>query len=70
VERIVTQIRKTWPNVRIVLRADSGFARDNIGYIADKPTAAKRGGGTARPETSNSTQSENWPTETHQATTL
>jgi hypothetical protein len=30
VERIVTQIRKSWPRVRIILRADSGFARDKL----------------------------------------
>ena len=30
VERIVLQIRKTWPKVRIILRADSGFARDDL----------------------------------------
>jgi len=30
VGRIITQIRKTWPNVRIVLRADSGFAREAL----------------------------------------
>ena len=30
VERIVTQIRKTWPKVRIILRADSGFARNRL----------------------------------------
>lgn len=30
VERIVTQIRKAWPNVRVVLRADSGFARNAL----------------------------------------
>ena len=29
-ERIVKQIRKSWPNVRIILRADSGFARDGL----------------------------------------
>ena len=28
VERIVRQIRARWPNVRILLRADSGFARE------------------------------------------
>jgi hypothetical protein len=28
VARIVGQIRSRWPKVRIVLRADSGFARD------------------------------------------
>src|SRR5215204_4040878 len=28
VARIVKQIRRSWPHVRIVLRADSGFARD------------------------------------------
>jgi Transposase DDE domain group 1 len=30
VERIVKRIRQTWPNVRIVLRADSGFCRENL----------------------------------------
>ncbi|HEX3485322.1 MAG TPA: IS1380 family transposase, partial [Micropepsaceae bacterium] len=30
VERIVTQIRKRWQTVRIVLRADSGFAREEL----------------------------------------
>jgi hypothetical protein len=30
VERIVGQIRSRWPEVRIVLRADSGFARDAL----------------------------------------
>jgi hypothetical protein len=30
VERIVTQIRARWPRVKIVLRADSGFARDEL----------------------------------------
>ena len=30
VERIVSQIRTRWPKVRIVLRADSGFARDAL----------------------------------------
>ena len=30
VERIVTQIRGRWPQVRIVLRADSGFAREAL----------------------------------------
>lgn len=29
-ERIVTQVRAHWPAVRIVLRADSGFARDAL----------------------------------------
>ena len=29
-ERIVEQIRHTWPEVKIVVRADSGFCRDNI----------------------------------------
>jgi hypothetical protein len=28
--RIVSQIRRRWPNTRIVLRADSGFARDDL----------------------------------------
>ncbi len=28
--RIVTQIRRRWPKVRILLRADSGFARDAL----------------------------------------
>jgi hypothetical protein len=30
VERIVAQIRARWPRVRILLRADSGFARDEL----------------------------------------
>ena len=30
VARIVAQIRDRWPNVRIVLRADSGFAREEL----------------------------------------
>ena len=30
IERIVSQIRVRWPQVRIVLRADSGFARETL----------------------------------------
>lgn len=30
VERIITQIREAWPRVRIILRADSGFARNAL----------------------------------------
>jgi len=30
VERIVKQIRRSWPKVRVILRADSGFARDGL----------------------------------------
>src|SRR2546427_2705211 len=30
VARIVGEIRRSWPKVRILLRADSGFARDNL----------------------------------------
>jgi hypothetical protein len=30
VARIVAQIRRRWPRVRILLRADSGFARDDL----------------------------------------
>src|SRR5262249_29157614 len=30
VERIVSQIRARWPTVRIILRADSGFAREAL----------------------------------------
>jgi hypothetical protein len=30
VARIVAQIRKRWPDVRILLRADSGFTRDDL----------------------------------------
>ena len=30
VERIAAQIRESWPRVKIVLRADSGFARDEL----------------------------------------
>jgi Transposase DDE domain group 1 len=28
--RIVAQIRRRWPKVRILVRADSGFARDEL----------------------------------------
>ena len=30
VARIVAQIRRRWPRVRILLRGDSGFCRDNL----------------------------------------
>src|SRR5512147_799800 len=30
IERIVGHIRQTWPRVRIILRADSGFARERL----------------------------------------
>lgn len=30
VERLVTQMRARWPKVQIILRADSGFARDGL----------------------------------------
>jgi hypothetical protein len=30
VKRIVTHIRRKWPHVRIIVRADSGFARDDL----------------------------------------
>jgi Transposase DDE domain group 1 len=30
IARIVAQIRRQWPNTRIILRADSGFARDAL----------------------------------------
>ena len=30
VARIVAQIRRRWPKVRILLRADSGFAREEL----------------------------------------
>jgi hypothetical protein len=30
IERIVTQIRARWPRVKIILRAASGFARDEL----------------------------------------
>jgi hypothetical protein len=30
VQRIVAQIRESWPEVRIILRADSGFCRDGL----------------------------------------
>jgi Transposase DDE domain group 1 len=29
-ERIITKIRKRWPKVRIILRGDSGFCRDDL----------------------------------------
>jgi len=30
VERIVAQVRERWPNVKVTIRADSGFARDAL----------------------------------------
>ena len=30
IERIISQIRERWPKVKIVIRADSGFCRDDI----------------------------------------
>jgi hypothetical protein len=30
VERIIKQIRQSWPEVRIILRADSGFCRESL----------------------------------------
>ena len=30
VARVVARIRASWPKTRIVLRADSGFARDDL----------------------------------------
>jgi hypothetical protein len=30
IQRVVARIRQTWPNVRIVLRGDSGFCRDYL----------------------------------------
>jgi len=30
IERIVAQIRQSWPEVRVILRADSGFAREEL----------------------------------------
>ncbi|MDL2410935.1 IS1380 family transposase, partial [Rhizobium calliandrae] len=30
IDRIIGQIRQSWPTVRIILRADSGFARDEL----------------------------------------
>ena len=36
VERIVAQIRARWPQVQIILRADSGFARDELMLWAEQ----------------------------------
>jgi hypothetical protein len=36
VERIVARIRERWPEVEIILRADSGFARDDLMNWAEK----------------------------------
>ena len=30
VEQIVRPIRRVWPQVRIILRGDSGFCRENL----------------------------------------
>ena len=38
VSRIVTQLRERWPEVRIVLRADSGFCREELmGWCESQP---------------------------------
>ncbi len=36
-ERIVSQIRRQWPDVRIVIRGDSGFCRDELILCASVP---------------------------------
>lgn len=51
VERIVAQIRGRWPSVRIILRADSGFARDEL--MAWAPAMGRK--------TTRSTISSDWP---------
>jgi hypothetical protein len=34
-ERIVAQVRQTWPEVRIIVRGDSGFAREELmGWVS------------------------------------
>ena len=30
VERIIKQIRESWPEIKIILRADSGFRREAL----------------------------------------
>lgn len=30
IKRIMTQVRQSWPEVRIILRGDSGFSRDEM----------------------------------------
>ena len=35
-ERIVTQIRSKWPDVRIIIRADSGFCREHIMFWCER----------------------------------
>jgi hypothetical protein len=37
IKRIVKQIRESWPQVRIILRADSGFCRDEIMKWCEEP---------------------------------
>lgn len=36
VSRIVSQIRQSWPSVRIVLRGDSGFCRENLMFWCEQ----------------------------------
>src|SRR2546428_6109661 len=37
-QRIVTQIRAAWPSVRVIIRADSGFAREaSTGWCEGPP---------------------------------
>lgn len=35
-DRIVSQIRSAWPKVRIIIRGDSGFCRENIMYWCEQ----------------------------------
>jgi hypothetical protein len=35
-QRIVTKLRKAWPDVRIILRGDSGFCRDDIMHWCER----------------------------------
>ena len=38
VKRIVQQIRQRWPKVKIILRADSGFCRENLMHWCEQET--------------------------------
>jgi len=38
IERLVTQIRARWPKTRIILRADSGFCRDEMMHWCEENT--------------------------------
>ena len=64
VARIVGQIRQRWPRTRILLRADSGFARDDLmalRSLCDRVLRTRARRSAAGASTTGSTSSSAWP---------